>query len=76
VFVRGRDEIWTKDGSGNESLIASGHSPTWAPDGSVIAFVSEADGAIHTVRPSGGDDTLIGSPVEEGEISELDWQPR
>jgi hypothetical protein len=76
VFVRGRDEIWTKDGSGNESLIASGHSPTWAPDGSVIAFMSEADGAIHTVRPSGGDDTLIGSPVEEGEISELDWQPR
>jgi hypothetical protein len=48
----------------------------WAPDGSVIAFMSEADGAIHNVRPSGGDDTLISSPVEEGEISELDWQPR
>jgi Tol biopolymer transport system component len=76
AFVRG-GEIWTMNASGeNASSIASGHSPTWAPDGSLIAFVSAADGAIHTVKPSGEDETSIGNPTDEGRISELDWQPR
>lgn len=74
TFVRD-GEIWKMAASGaNASKIASGHSPAWAPDGSLIAFVGLA--GIHTVKPSGEDDTLIGSPVEEGSISDLDWQPR
>jgi hypothetical protein len=28
------------------------------------------------VKPSGEDDTFIGSPVRRGRVSELDWQPR
>lgn len=76
AFVRG-GEIWTMNASGeNASSIASGHSPTWAPDGSLIAFVSAAVGAIHTVKPSGEDESSIGNPTDEGRISELDWQPR
>jgi len=76
TFVRG-GEIWRMRASGeNASMIASGDSPTWAPDGSLIAFVGAADGAIHTVKPSGEDDTFIGSPVRRGRVSELDWQPR
>jgi hypothetical protein len=47
-----------------------------APDGSVIAFVSTTDGAIHTVTPSGADDISIGTPVDHGSIYQLDWQPR
>jgi Tol biopolymer transport system component len=75
AFVRGGD-IWTAAASGRNTLrIAAGHSPTWAPDGSVIAYVG-VDGAIHTVKPSGEDDTFIGSPIAEGSISQLDWQPR
>ena len=58
----------------NAAMIAVGQSPTWAPDGSLIAYIG-ADGAIHTVTPSGEDDTLIGSPVTEGGIFGLDWQP-
>jgi Tol biopolymer transport system component len=77
TFVRGGDEIWTMSASGgNASSAASGHSPTWAPDGMLIAFVSSADGAIHTVRPTGADDTLLGDPVDQGSVSQLDWQPR
>ncbi len=77
TFVRD-DQIWTMRASGtNARTLASGHSPTWAPDGSVIAFVGAADGAIHTVKPSGEDETVIGSPVDDGlVISGLDWQPR
>jgi Tol biopolymer transport system component len=76
TFARG-DKVWTFKASGaNATMIASGHSPTWAPDGSLIAFVSTADGAIHSVKPSGRDDTLIGLPVQRGGISSLDWRPR
>lgn len=76
TFVRS-GEIWKMRASGeNASGIASGHSPAWAPDGSLIAFVATADGAIHTVRPSGENDALIGDPVDYGSISGLDWQPR
>jgi hypothetical protein len=76
TFVRD-GEIWKMRASGENAVrIASGHSPTWAPDRSFIAFVGATDGAIHTVKPSGEADTLIGSPVDEGSISELDWQPR
>jgi arylsulfatase A-like enzyme/Tol biopolymer transport system component len=76
TFVR-RAEIWKMGASGEDaSMIASGYSPTWAPDGSLVGFIGAADGAIHTVKPSGDDDTSIGTPVEEGSISELDWQPR
>jgi Tol biopolymer transport system component len=76
TFVRGA-EIWTmRARGGNASSAASGHSPTWAPDGSLIAFVSADDLAIHTVRPSGADDTLLGDPVDHGSIFQLDWQPR
>jgi Tol biopolymer transport system component len=77
TFVRRWGEIWRMGAWGaNASRIASGHSPAWAPDGSLIAFVAAADGAIHTVKPSGEDDILLGTPVQEGSIHELDWQPR
>ena len=76
TFVRG-GEIWKMSASGeNASMVATGHSPAWAPDGSLIAYVSAADSAIHTVKPSGRDDTLIGRPVPRGGIGSLDWQPR
>jgi Tol biopolymer transport system component len=79
TFVRNRDvesEVWKMRRSGeNAAMLASGHSPTWSPDGSLIAYVAIADGAIHTVKPSGADDTLIGKPVTEGRIEGLDWQP-
>jgi Tol biopolymer transport system component len=76
TFVRD-GEIWLMAFSGETAArIADGHSPVWAPDGSLIAFINAADGAIHTVRPSGAGDTSIGSPVAEGQISQLDWQPR
>jgi WD40-like Beta Propeller Repeat len=74
TFVRD-GEIWKMRASGqNATMIASGHSPTWAPDGTLIAFISAADGAIHTVKPSGKDDTFLSSPRPE--IFHLDWQPR
>ena len=84
TFVRGDPssftrQIWIVDASGeNASSIATdGDSPTWAPDGSVIAFVRGGlPTAIHTVKPSGEDETLLGSPVDDGGISWLDWQPR
>jgi Tol biopolymer transport system component len=76
TFVRD-GEIWRMDASGaRASRLASGSSPTWAPDGSLIAFVSSADGSIHTVTPSGQNDTPISNPVNDGSISQLDWQPR
>jgi dipeptidyl aminopeptidase/acylaminoacyl peptidase len=76
TFTRG-NRIWTMNASGkNATMIASGHTSAWAPDGSLIAFVSTADAAIHSVKPSGRDDTLIGRPRERGGISSLDWQPR
>lgn len=69
-------EVWRMGvRGGNQTMIASGGSPTWAPDGSVIAYVAP-DGAIHTVTPAGQDDTVIGDPVSEGGIGWLDWQPR
>jgi Tol biopolymer transport system component len=79
TFIRRRfnnAEIWKMDASGeNASLVASvASSPVWAPDGSLIAFLR--DRAIYTVRPSGRDETLIGSPVQRGSIGGLDWQPR
>ena len=54
---------------------AVGHSPAWAPDGSVIAYISAVDGAIHTISPTGNGDLRIGSPTTKGSISGLDWQP-
>jgi hypothetical protein len=53
TFVRNGDEIWTMGASGgNASSAASGRSPAWASDGRLVAFVSSADGAIRTVRPT------------------------
>jgi Tol biopolymer transport system component len=78
TFTRDRQSqtIWTMKASGeNARRIASGHSPAWAPDRTVIAFIG-TDGAIHTVKPSGDDNTLIGTPVSKGGIWELDWQAR
>lgn len=73
TFVRD-GEIWTMRRSGqNARMIASGHSPTWSPDGTLIAYISAADGAIHTVKPSGADDTFLSSPRPG--IGDLDWQP-
>lgn len=73
AFSRGND-LWIMRASGkNASMITSGHSPTWAPDGSLIAF-RNLDGAIHTVKPSGAEDTFLSNfvPATDG----LDWQPR
>jgi Tol biopolymer transport system component len=74
----GVSQTWTMRRSGaNERLIATGHSPTWAPDGTRIAYISSVDGAIHTVAPSGLGDAVIGNPAGAGEsIFGLDWQPR
>jgi hypothetical protein len=55
-------------------MIATGSSPTWAPDGSLIAFVAP-DETIHTVNVSGADDTFLSSPAV-GHLWGLDWQPR
>jgi dipeptidyl aminopeptidase/acylaminoacyl peptidase len=76
--VGSASQIWTMDRSGaNQHLIAAGgHSPAWAPDGTLIAYISTADGAIHTVHPSGLGDAVIGNPAGAGEtIFGLDWQP-
>jgi Tol biopolymer transport system component len=76
TYLRG-DGIWRIGRWGRNALrLASGHNPTWAPDGSVIAFVSTTDGAIHTVTPWGEDETVIGNPADDGPINQLDWQPR
>jgi Tol biopolymer transport system component len=75
----GVSQIWTMRRSGaNQRLVAAaGHSPAWAPDGTVIAYVSSTDRAIHTIHPSGLGDALIGNPAGNGEkIYGLDWQPR
>jgi hypothetical protein len=59
----------------NEHFLATGHSPTWAPDGTRLAYIS-AGGAIHTIAPSGLNDAVIGNPAGAGEpIFGLDWQP-
>jgi hypothetical protein len=63
--------LWGK----NAAMIAQGNDPAWAPDLSRIAYVG-VDGAIHTIKPSGHDDVLVGTPVTEGSISELDWRSR
>jgi len=33
-------------------MVAQGRDPTWAPDGSRIAYVG-VDGLIHTIKPAG-----------------------
>jgi Tol biopolymer transport system component len=74
VFVRA-GEVWQMAADGSDATrLAEGHGPTWAPDGSVIAYVGVADGLIHTVGSTGSDDRTIGSPVDRGTISRLDWQ--
>lgn len=77
TYVHG-NTIWTMraDGSDKTSLGVRGSGPTWAPDGSLIAYIGRADGAIHTVRPDGTEDNTLGSPVPVGEILGLDWRPR
>src|SRR5829696_6968085 len=35
-----------------ETTVAQGRDPTWAPDGSRIAYVG-VDGLIHTIKPAG-----------------------
>ncbi len=75
VFVH-RHEIWLIGlwGKG-ATTVAQGRDPTWAPDGSRIAYVG-VDGLIHTIEPAGEGDVVVGSPVTEGFISQLDWRPR
>jgi Tol biopolymer transport system component len=72
------DTIWTMraDGSDKISLGVRGSGPTWAPDGSLIAYIGQADGAIHTVKPDGTQDIAVGNPVAVGYIFGLDWRPR
>jgi Tol biopolymer transport system component len=57
-------------------FVAKGHSPTWAPDGSRIAYVSQRHG-IHIVRPSGkADRFLVAPPIgRRSWITRMDWQP-
>jgi Tol biopolymer transport system component len=75
TFVRD-GAVWTMSAAGTEATqLATGHSPVWAPDGSVIAYISADDGAIHTISPTGTGDVRIGSPITRGSISALDWQP-
>ncbi len=72
AFVRD-GAVWTMSAEGTEvTRLAEGHSPVWAQDESVIAFVGP-DGAILTISPSGGEPFRIGSPVTKGSISALDW---
>jgi len=77
TYVHG-NTIWTMraNGSHKRSLEVRGSGPTWAPDGTLIAYVSETDGTIHTVAPNGSGDTVVGNPVPDGSISALDWRPR
>ncbi len=76
TFVR-NGQIWTMTASGarQRKLASGGHSPVWAPDGSRIAFVKPTGGAIHTVKPSGKNETALGRPGEGSFIAYLDWQP-
>ena len=76
VFVHRNKEIWLIGlwGKG-ATMVAQGRDPTWAPDGSRIAYVG-VDGLIHTIKPAGAGDVVVGSPVTEGFISQLDWRPR
>lgn len=74
VFVRG-GEVWQMAADGTDpTRLAEGHGPAWAPDGSVIAYGGGTDGLIHTIDASGADDRTVGSPVDRGTISRLDWQ--
>jgi Tol biopolymer transport system component len=78
TFVR-NGHIWTMTASGarQRKVASRGHSPVWAPDGSSVAFVSRTNGgAIHTVKPSGENETVIGQPGGGNLIAYLDWQPR
>ena len=62
----GAPEVYTVgvDGS-NESALAAGHSPTWSPDGSKVAFVRGAMlGALRVVRADGADDVAIADGAE------------
>lgn len=80
--------IAAADGSGvrrltNNSEAEVGYrTPSWAPDGSRIAFVSSMPGpsdaepiddAIMAIAPDGSGLTLIGDPVDT--IADLDWSP-
>lgn len=67
-------EVWVMNPrKERRSLVASGFGPAWAPDGSVIAFARQG-GELYTIQPSGEEETLIGAPVDEGEIGDLDWR--
>lgn len=67
-------EVWIMNKSGGEaSFVVLGSSPTWAPDGSVIAHFGAR--GIYTVEPSGNNDTFLANPVNDY-ISQLDWQAR
>jgi hypothetical protein len=76
--------VYRTDGSGSWPIDRNGTWPTWAPDGTKLAYVkwfsSSNDFGIVTVGPMGGGEHTILAPGAENP-SELDWgrtppQPR
>jgi serine/threonine-protein kinase len=60
--VQGNHRLWVMDADGgNQRLLTPGEgdhqSPSWSPDGQLIAFSSNRDGnyEIYTIRPDGSD---------------------
>jgi dipeptidyl aminopeptidase/acylaminoacyl peptidase len=77
---RNRTDIWLApaDGSGDgRPLAASGKDrfPRWAPDGSMVAFVSERNGKaqIWLIRPDGGEAWHL--PTAQAVNSAPEWSP-
>ena len=66
-----QDEIFLMSVKGGQARkLATGGSPSWSPDGAVIAF-GTTDGALHTIDPSGGSQKTVYRPGEHGGVREI-----
>jgi Tol biopolymer transport system component len=67
--------VMNADGS-NPLPIASPHgarTPSWAPNGTLIAFAGDTDDQIYTVQPNGSGLVQLGT---SGSGNNISWQPR
>jgi putative cell wall-binding protein len=64
------------DGSGPKSLNVAGAEPSWAPDGSRVAYVNINTGAsLHTVDANGGNPAGIGIPAGYQNVRHPSFSP-